>query len=148
MKLKVTQTIHLSFCIAVLLFSTVVFVLNKENLFFDASLANSAPFNPLFPIVSLLGISVGLFLYKKKLSSLSPELTFDEKFMHYQTAFLIRCAFCEGGALLNVVGCFATNNLFFMVFAGLSFIALLVSRPTKEKVIGDLQLQYPDTEKF
>ncbi len=148
MKLKITQTIHSSFCIAVIMFSIVVLLIHKDALFFDAGLANTAPFNPIFPIVSIVGIILGVVMFNKKISGLSPELTFDEKFMQYQSAFLIRCAFCEAGALLNIVGCFQTQNLFFMLFAMASFIALVVSRPTKNKVISDLNLQYPDTEKL
>lgn len=148
MKLKTTQIIHLSFCFAVVLFSAVVLAINKDSLFFEAGLANTTPFNPIFPVVAIVGISVGIVMFNKKMESLLPELTFDEKFMHYQSAFLIRCACCEAGALLNIVGFFETHNVFFMLFAGASFIALVLSRPTKDKVISALKLQYPDTEKL
>jgi hypothetical protein len=148
MKLKIAQTIHLCFCTAIVMFSIVVILINKDVLFFDANLTNTAPFNPVFPIVAVVGIILGTAMFKKKIADISPELTFDEKFMQYQTAFLIKCAFCEAGALLNIVGCFETHNLFFMLFAAASFIALLLSRPSKDKVINDLQLHYPDTEKL
>jgi hypothetical protein len=148
MKLKITQTIHLSFCIAIVLFSAVALVINKDNLFLEANLANTAPFNPLFPIVAVISVTTGIFLFNKKIAAIPSELSFDEKFMQYQTAFLIRCAFCEAGALLNIVAFFKTQNLFFILFAVVSFIALLLSRPSKSKVITDLQLQYPDTEKL
>jgi hypothetical protein len=146
MKLKPAQIIHICFCIAIVMFATVTLLINKDALFFDASLTNTSPFNPVFPIISILGIVAGIFMFKKKIGAITPEQSFDEKFMQYQTAFLIKCAFCEAGALLNLVGCFQTHNLFFMLFAAASFIALLLSRPTKDKVIEDLQLQYPDTE--
>ena len=148
MKLKITQTIHLSFCSVIVLFSVVALLINKDHLFFDASLANTAPFNPIFPIIAVVGVIFGIFIFNEKISGITSELSFDEKFTQYQTAFLVRCAFCEAGALLNIVGFFNTQNLFFMLFAMASFIALLLSRPSKSKVITDLQLQYPDTEKL
>ena len=146
MKLKITQTIHLSFCIAIILFSTVTLLINKNVLFYDTNLDRTMPFNPIFPIVAILGIVAGIVMFNKKIAGIEKDLSFEEKFMHYQTAFLMRCALCEAGALLNIVGCFITHNLFFMLFATASFIALVLSRPSKNKVIADLQLQYPDTE--
>ena len=146
MKLKPVQTIHLLFCVSIFLFGSIVLFVNKSVLFFDASLTSTAPFNPIFPAVAILGIAIGAIMFKKKLANITPEQSLDSKLTHYQIAFLIRCAFFEAGALLNIVGCLKTHNLFFILFAAASFMALLLTRPTKNKVIAALQLQYPDTE--
>ncbi len=146
MKLKTLQTIHLAFCIFIFLFATVALLVNKNILFFDASFASSAPFNPIFPAVAIIAIALGTIMFNKKMASITPVQPLEFKFTQYQVAFLIRCAFFEAGALLNIVGFFNTYNLFFILFAAASFVALLLSRPTKDKVISALQLQYPDTE--
>nr|WP_276898249.1 hypothetical protein [Pedobacter kyonggii] len=70
----------------------------------------------------------------------------DTKINMYQSAFIISSAMLEGGALFNIVGFFMTHNSFFLIFGAANFIFLILKRPTKNKLISALQLQYPDTE--
>lgn len=148
MKLKPIQTIHLAFCIGILMFATVTLIINKESLYFNASFEDTAPFNPIFPLIAVISVFAGSFLYVKQIAKLAFDSTFDQKITGYQTALLIKFAFCEAGALLNIIGFFVTNNVLFMCFAAFSFVALAIARPNKDKAIKDLQLQYPDTERL
>lgn len=145
-RLKIIQTIHLAFCSGIILFSIVIISLNKDNLFFDVNPATSAPFNPIFPVLSIVFSVLGLFLFKKNTSAIDPQKDFDSKISTYQTSFLILCAFLEAGALMNIVACFITHNTFFLIFGAICLLLLIINRPTKDKLISILQLQYPDTE--
>lgn len=146
MKLKPIQIIHLAFCVGILMFATVTLFINKDTLYFNASFEETAPFNPIFPLIAVIGVFMGSFLYVQQIAKLAFDSTFDQKIAKYQTALLIKFALCEGGALLNIVGFLVTSNVLFLCFAAFSFVALAIARPNKDKAIKDLQLQYPDTE--
>ncbi|RZL34016.1 MAG: hypothetical protein EOO96_11100 [Pedobacter sp.] len=146
MKLKPIQLIHTAFCIAVLTFAAVTLFINKDKLIFSTKMANEGAMNLLFPLIGLISISIGIFMYNRMLAGINETDTFESKLVKYQTAFLVKCALFEAGALLNIVACFITGNSIFMLFAGISFLALLMSRPIKDRVIAELKLEYPDTE--
>ena len=144
--LKPLQTIHMALCASVFLFAIATTLINKNQLFFDANPANTAPFNPIFPIVGLITISVSIIALKNITSKIDKTAAFDSKITQYQTAFIISSALLEGGALFNIVGSFISHNAFFLLFAAANLIFLIRNRPTKDKLISTLQLQYPDTE--
>jgi len=145
-KLKQLQVIHLALCFGVFLFAAVTSFINKDKFYFDANPANTAPFNPIFPIVGLITISVSIIAYKNLISKIDKTTSVDVKINQYQTAFIMSAALLEGGALFNLVGAFISHNAFFLIFAAANLIFLIRNRPTKDKVISTLQLQYPDTE--
>lgn len=145
-KLKQLQVIHLALCFGVFLFAAVTSFINKDQFYFDANPANTAPFNPIFPIVGLITISVSIIAYKNLISKIDKTTSVDVKINQYQTAFIVSAALLEGGALFNLVGTFISHNAFFLIFAAANLIFLIRNRPTKDKLISTLQLQYPDTE--
>ncbi|WP_316802453.1 hypothetical protein [Pedobacter nototheniae] len=145
-KLKIMQIMHLAFCMAVMLFLLLAVFITKDQLFFNANPATTSPFNPIFPIMGLASLSFALIGFKKAMSAMDATINTDSKLTRYQTAFIIKMAFLEAGALLNITVFFITHNLFFLVFALISLVGLIISRPTKEKIIESLNIQYPDTE--
>lgn len=145
-KLKQLQVIHLALCFGVFLFAAVTSFINKDQFYFDANPTNTAPFNPIFPIVGLITISVSIIAYKNLISKIDKTTSVDVKINQYQTAFIVSAALLEGGALFNLVGTFISHNAFFLIFAAANLIFLIRNRPTKDKLISTLQLQYPDTE--
>ncbi|MGM9476451.1 hypothetical protein ACS5PU_08470 [Pedobacter sp. GSP4] len=145
-KLKTLQTIHLALCAGVFLFALVTIFLNREIMFFDANPKTTSPFNPIFPIMGLITISSAIFLFRNTLSKIDKTATADVKINLYQSAFIISSALLEAGALFNLVGFFITHNSFFLIFALGNFVFMVLNRPTKDKLISALQLQYPDTE--
>lgn len=80
------------------------------------------------------------------MAKIDKSATAETKINMYQSAFIISAAMLEGGALFNIVGFFMTHNSFFLIFGAVNFIFLILKRPTKDKLISALQLQYPDTE--
>lgn len=146
-KLKAMQTIHLAFCLAIVLMAATSYLTVKDRLYLDADLNQNDIFFPLFPLIGLVSIALGQFLFKKQLSNLQ-ELPADDKINKYQVAFLMRTALFELPALLNIVGFLVSGNIVFLI-AGVVFFMLLVSaRPSKQAIIEVLNLNYPDTEKL
>lgn len=145
-KLKTLQVIHLALCAGILLFALVTIFLNREMMFFDANPKTTAPFNPLMPLVGLITLSASIFFFRNVIRKINPSADLATKFDLYQSAFIISSALLEAGALFNTVGFFLTHNAFFLIFAAVNFIFLVMKRPGKDKLISTLQLQYPDTE--
>ncbi|MDQ0636812.1 F0F1-type ATP synthase membrane subunit c/vacuolar-type H+-ATPase subunit K [Pedobacter sp. W3I1] len=145
-KLKTLQIIHLALCSGVFLFALVTIFLNRDMMFFDANPKTTSPFNPIFPIMGLITISASIFFYRNLIAKIDKAAPADVKINMYQSAFIITSALLEGGALFNVVGFFITHNSFFLIFGAANFIFLILKRPTRDKLISALQLQYPDTE--
>lgn len=145
-KIKTTQIIHFALCTAVFLFATVTILINREEMIFTADLQETAPFNPVFPILSIASIVAGNFVYKNMIAKIDPNANLAVKFPLYQSAFLVSCALLEGIALLNIVGFLMTRNAFFLIFAGLNLFFMIRKKPTKEKLITELNIHYPETE--
>ena len=145
-KLKTLQIIHLALCAGVFLFALVTIFLNREIMFFDANPKTTSPFNPIFPIMGLITISASIFFYRNLMAKIDKKAPADTKINMYQSAFIISSAMLEGGALFNIVGFYMTHNSFFLIFGAANFIFLILKRPTRNKLISALQLQYPDTE--
>lgn len=145
-KLKPLQTIHLALCSGVFLFALITIFLNRDMMFFDAHPERSAPFNPIFPIAGLITLTSSIYFFRNVISKIEKNATTDIKINQYQSAFIVAAALLEGGALINVVGFYLTHNAFFLIFALANFIFLILRRPTKDKLIADLGIQYPESE--
>ncbi|MCJ0741544.1 hypothetical protein [Pedobacter montanisoli] len=148
MNLKTLNTLHLSFCLAVLFFALATYFTYSGTTTFTTQMAASSSYFLLFPLVALLSITIGNTLFSRILLKARQLETFEQKTVKYQSGFIIRCALIEGGAFLNIVAFMLSGNLIFMVFAGISLLGLLSCKPTKAKVVADLELSFPDTERL
>jgi hypothetical protein len=147
-KLKIMQVIHTAFCAAITGFAIVALIMRKERIHLDISFSGNDPYFPLFPILAVISVAVGFFMFSKQIRSLGPMLTGDDKIAGYQTAFIVRCAFIEAPALLNVVAFLIYGNLVYLVVAAAVLVVFILTRPTKQHVIDTTGLQFPDTEKL
>ncbi|HWW39917.1 hypothetical protein [Pedobacter sp.] len=147
-RLKIMQLIHAAFCVAICLFSAVVFSLVQGNLHLNAAFGQDDALFPLFPLLAILAVLTGTFLFRKQLSALEDTLSGEEKVIRYQTAFIIRSAFFEAATLMNIVAFLISANLVFFIVAATIFIAFLLTRPTRTGLAEALKLGYEDTEKL
>jgi hypothetical protein len=69
-KLKAMQTIHLAFCLAIVAMAATSYLTVKDRIYLDADLNQNDVFFPLFPLIGLVSIALGQFLFKKHLSNL------------------------------------------------------------------------------
>ncbi|MES2454896.1 MAG: hypothetical protein V4594_05135 [Bacteroidota bacterium] len=147
-KLKTIQTIHLAFCSAILAFAAVATLTVKDKIYFEASFSQDNPFYPLFPILGIIAVVAGVFLFNKNASAIAEMETLDKKLTKYQEAFLIRTALLEGAALMNTVAFLISANLVFLLVVAIPFLTLVRFRPTKDSIIETLNLQYPESEQL
>jgi len=147
-KLKPIKMIHLAFCAAIGIFAITVFSIVKDQVHFDACFDQDIGLYPLFPIMAAFSVFAGIMLFNKQISLVERSADLDAKLTKYQVAFLIRCAFLEGGSLMNISAFLISANLVFLLAAIVPFVFLVKYRPSKTEVIEDLDLQYPDTEQL
>ncbi|RZK68805.1 MAG: hypothetical protein EOO85_23545 [Pedobacter sp.] len=147
-KLKTMQVIHTAFCTAITGFAIVALIMRKDRIHFTVSIDASDPYFPLFPILALISLAVGFYMFNKNISSIDHVSSGDEKITAYQSAFIVRCAFIEAPALLNIIAFLMSGNAVYLVIAAIILIVFIMTRPNKQKVIDALNLQFPDTEKL
>jgi hypothetical protein len=83
--------------------------------------------------------------YRKRLNTVDiSTANFDVKFNSYRAAMIFYLALCEGPALLAVIAFMLTGNYWFVMITLVMLAAMFVKRPTKEKVINELQLSSQD----
>lgn len=147
-KLKVMQVIHTAFCAAVGGFAVVALIMRKDQMHLDLSFEKNDPYFPLFPILAVIMVAVGFYMFNRQIRSIDPATNGDEKIAAYQTAFIVRCAFIEAPALLNTIAFLTFGNTVYLIVLAAVLIVFIRTRPTKEHVINTTNLQFPDTEKL
>lgn len=142
------QVIHTAFCTAITCFAMVGLIMRKERMHFSFSLDKNDPYFPLFPILALIFVTMGFYMFNKQIRAIDPMATGDGKIAAYQTAFILRCAFIESAALLNLGAFLILGNLLYLIVAAVALIIFIWIRPARQTVIDTLNLQFPDTEKL
>jgi hypothetical protein len=102
----------------------------------------------IFPLLGMIGIFAGKFLYKRFLSILGDKKNLREKLVGFQSASIIQYALVEGPAFLNLVWFGVSGNSLFLTVAGVLLIYLFVQRPTITKIVNDLQLKGEEERQF
>lgn len=87
-------------------------------------------------------------IYKRRLLEIAANHSIADKLAQYRGLSIIRFAIIEGGVLFAIIAFFITSSkpLGLMAAAGILFFIML--RPTKEKIIQDLQLSGVDIIKL
>ena len=68
--------------------------------------------------------------------------------MLYLQACVVRYAFIEGAAILSTIAFRLNNHIFYLVISLLLILYLFKLRPSKDKVINELQLKLKDQQFF
>ena len=137
---KVLPIIHLALLIGQVLFCLVVYSITPQKGFsFDGS-AN--PFVYVSLALTLGGFAAGNILFKKQLQSITSESTLSQKIASYQTACIIRAALLEAPSLFSIVAYMLSGNLLFLAVSCVIILYFLFIRPTKDKIVNDLGLDY------
>lgn len=81
-------------------------------------------------IVFISCLTIGTFLYNKKLSEGKSLNGFLEKLGHYRETIILRSALLEGGNLICIIFFFLVQNYFFLLLFIIGFCAFLLVRPS------------------
>ena len=92
----------------------------------------------IIPVTILIFIVVANLIFKKLLEMARAEQDVSTKLAKYRAASIVRFAFMEAPTLLSCVLFFMSDNLLYILCAGLMIIIQLFFHPTKERVASDL----------
>lgn len=92
------------------------------------------------------GLSASHFLFKNKLQKIQDNENLLEKTGEYRTGLILKYAMIEGPAFFSAISYLLTgNNLFLLIFGAL-VIFYLTQKPSRYKMINDLQLNAEQEE--
>ncbi len=148
MELKILNTVHLGFSLAIIVFGIAAYSTVGSQAYFSTQLGNISPYFLLLPLVGLIAITIGSTVFKQGVAKAKELASFEEKLTKFKQVFLIRCGLIEASAFLNIVGFILSNNLIFLAFGGISLLSLLSCRVVKQKLIDDLEISFPDAERL
>lgn len=143
---KSLTIIHLALLIGQVLFGIIVYFLNKEiwqyhfpssNHFFWVAMA--------LVFAALLGHKV---FYKKGLEEVKSKKSLSEKLATFQSVCIVKYGLIEGASITCIVFASLTQNIYFLLISGFLLLYFVTLKPTKEKVINDLELSRELQEQF
>lgn len=138
--LKKLRIVHIALTIGQIAFAVIVFNLKfSEALFVDISNTNN-PFLLIVPMITIVGFTMGNFLFKKQLATIKREDSDSTKISKYQTATILKFALLEGPSLLGIVAFMLSGNLIFLIFSGIIILYFISLRPSDSKVEKDLNI--------
>lgn len=142
--LKIIQIIHVALLAGQVLFAmTTVFISRK--LMLNIRDMND-PFLIVAPVLAVTGALGGWYLYKNKLQGVDPQASLPTKLDAYFTALLMRLALLEAGSLFAITCLMLTEEVYFLVIAGIIMLYFVYLRPTADKIAEALNLNYQETE--
>ncbi|MDZ7715650.1 MAG: hypothetical protein U5J95_05495 [Balneolaceae bacterium] len=142
------KILHLALVIGVVLFGGVCLVI---KLVFSISFPELLPHNSIYITILILIVLIAGsdFLFKNRISNIERGMPVKEKLAAYRLASLIRFMLIETAAIISGVGYLLTGVVLryfvLMIIATGYFIYV---KPTKEKVIDELNLSYSDQQKL
>jgi hypothetical protein len=105
----------------------------------------------LFIVVSVTAsicLATAFASYKKSMSGILPGAPLSGRLNIYRAGLVRFAALCEGAALFSVIGFFLTGDFWFVLITAIMLIAMLSRRPTKQRFIDDLQLNWQEQQQL
>jgi len=102
------------------------------------------PFEFLIPALLISGVFIGTYISKMMLTKETQNKTLQQKLGVYQTAHIIRVALVEGIGFFAAITYSNTNNLFFLLIAGIAILIMFTRIQTKEKIESALPISSED----
>ncbi len=96
---------------------------------------------PLFVIGSIWGSSQFM---KSRLENIRGKSKLEEKLGYYRATLIIKFALLEGASLFALICFFITADYFLLALAGLTIAIFFINKPTRDKIVADLDLNYEE----
>lgn len=94
----------------------------------------------LVPVMIIFFFIINKLLYSFKIKSLKEKTDLKMKMIVYREIVIARLAFFVSPVFLSFAAVSRSNNINFLIYAGLMLILLLIKRPSKKSVIDVLGL--------
>lgn len=141
---RILVVIHLFLVLGIVLFGLVVSFLIADFKHSDNDSELAQLFIYLVPGLIIAGILGSGFVYKIKLNLLSECSDLQSRMTAYREATIVRYALLQAPALFALLAIFITNNINYLVYAGLMVVLMLIKRPTMKAAIAEMNLDQQD----
>jgi hypothetical protein len=101
-------------------------------------------FITLVPIIIVISLTTGYFIFKKLTESISDSVPLKVKLIKYQQAVIVRCAFMELTGLSGAVAALITGELYFLMAPLFAILLFYFTRPSTYTITADLKLSSPE----
>ncbi|MDY0343718.1 MAG: hypothetical protein RBR28_09100 [Lentimicrobium sp.] len=105
-------------------------------------------FKYIVPLLIIIGIVGGNFMFKKQLKVALSKIDLLDKLNNYRSALIIRYAFLEGSAFFTIAVYLVTGNMFFLGLAFIPILSFLLFVPSIEKTQFDLELNHDEKQRI
>jgi uncharacterized membrane protein YhaH (DUF805 family) len=137
-----------------LFFGVVMFLLIAIAVIkFQGKFSSDDNFDKILLIVLLIIATVcmisAIAIYKKRIrDTVNSGSSLTDKLNNYRNILIIYLALCEGAALFSVICLILTGNFWSIAVTTAMLAAMLFKRPTKQRVINDLQLDWQEQQEL
>lgn len=90
--------------------------------------------------LTIVGVLANAQLFNTRIRLLKEGNNLNTKLAGYRSALVTRYAILEFPSLIAIIAYYLTNNLLLLIFTGLIILLFFIYRPTKERLIADLEL--------
>lgn len=142
-RLQTMTILHAATVMPIVIFLGVAYFLTDQEDFSDDS-DLSKMLLIFVPIIAIIGFTIGTFIFRKQLVKIRKLEHLKDKQLQYQTISIMQYALLEGPGLFAAVAYFMTGDLIFAGIAVVIIVLLLMNRPTKFKIVSDLELSQAD----
>jgi hypothetical protein len=142
--LKTMAMIHVALVAGQVLFAIAVIAINNNKAPFSFSVSGSDVFMMIVPLMGIGAFAVGRFVFAKVLESAKTKTTLVEKLSVYQSATLIRFAFCQGASLFAIVITMITSNIFYLAISAILVLYMIFLKPSCDRIESDLNLTFEE----
>ena len=128
---KQTNHIYLGILLSLLFAMTLAYYHNQKSFF---SLDNSPILLVTGFILTIISLSVMLYIFKSTKETIKKQHNLSEKLNLYYNSFIIKLIFLWVSGITNSIFYYFTANKLFMVFSAILVLAILMARPYADKL--------------
>ncbi|RDY58879.1 hypothetical protein [Flagellimonas nanhaiensis] len=100
------------------------------------------------PVFAISGLFLSDFIFRQLIKKIPSKDSLRQKLARYQSASIIKYALLEGPAIFGAVAFFNTQNLAYLLIAGILVLYLALQYPTKDKIERNLNLRGEEKSQF
>ena len=142
--LRSLSIIHVALLFGQLVFLSIALFLKLSS---DTIITNSFsfPFSIVVPLLVIGCLIASKVVYTIKTKQVQSKDGITDKMQIYYVATIIKLALLEGPSLFTIVVFLLTGEVYFSIFTLILVLAFIVSKPSREKAIVDLKLNFEET---
>lgn len=138
--------VHIILILSLVGFSAVALLVNSNEM--DFAFDSKDTLLLVFPVIAISALSMVRIIPQKMIDAAKKEQELLQKLAKYQSAMIIKFILIEGPAMIGIVFFFVTKNAAFLAISAVLIVFLFLQRPTKDRVVTDLELRGEHRNQF